>query len=105
MADPVAFLQQAFVEFPRGMPRKLRCEIDRAGAFKPRQMLLAEAEQFLRQGGASTGQAITIDASNNSLTGLRDAINNAKAGDTATTMVTAAAARSRFFMTLSFRLD
>jgi flagellar hook-associated protein 2 len=38
----------------------------------------------LRKGGASTGTPITIDATNNSLAGLRDAINNAKAGVTAT---------------------
>ena len=38
----------------------------------------------LRKGGATTGTEITIDSSNNSLTGLRDAINNAKAGVTAT---------------------
>jgi flagellar hook-associated protein 2 len=34
----------------------------------------------LRKGGASTGTAIAIDSSNNSLTGLRDAINSANAG-------------------------
>jgi len=34
----------------------------------------------LRKGGATTGTQITIDSSNNSLTGLRDAINTAKAG-------------------------
>jgi flagellar hook-associated protein 2 len=37
----------------------------------------------LRQGGAATGAAITIDETNNTLTGLRDAINNAGAGVTA----------------------
>jgi len=37
----------------------------------------------LRKGGAPTGTAITIDGANNSLTGLRDAINNAGAGVTA----------------------
>src|SRR5207245_8813750 len=36
VADPVAFLQQAFVKFPRGVPRELRVEIDGAWAFKPR---------------------------------------------------------------------
>lgn len=34
----------------------------------------------LRKGGASSGTAITIDSTNNTLTGLRDAINNANAG-------------------------
>lgn len=34
----------------------------------------------LRKGGASSGTAITIDSSNNSLAGLRDAINKAGAG-------------------------
>jgi flagellar hook-associated protein 2 len=38
----------------------------------------------LRKGGAATGAAITIDSGNNTLAGLRDAINNAKAGITAT---------------------
>lgn len=38
----------------------------------------------LRLGGAGSGEAITIDSSNNSLAGLRDAINNANAGVTAT---------------------
>jgi flagellar hook-associated protein 2 len=38
----------------------------------------------LRTGGATTGTAITIDSSNNSLTGLRDAINQANAGISAT---------------------
>jgi flagellar hook-associated protein 2 len=38
----------------------------------------------LRKGGASSGTAITIDSSNNSLEGLRDAINAAGAGVTAT---------------------
>ncbi|MBI1766223.1 MAG: flagellar filament capping protein FliD [Acidobacteria bacterium] len=38
----------------------------------------------LRKGGASTGTAITIDSSNNTLTGLRDAINKAGAGVNAT---------------------
>jgi flagellar hook-associated protein 2 len=38
----------------------------------------------LRLGGAGSGEAITIDSSNNSLTGLRDAINSANAGVTAT---------------------
>ncbi len=37
----------------------------------------------LRQGGSATGTAITIDSSNNSLAGLRDAINAANAGVTA----------------------
>jgi flagellar hook-associated protein 2 len=37
----------------------------------------------LRKGGASSGEAITIDSSNNSLQGLRDAINAADAGVTA----------------------
>jgi flagellar hook-associated protein 2 len=37
----------------------------------------------LRKGGASTGTPITIDSSNNSLEGLRDAINAANAGVTA----------------------
>jgi flagellar hook-associated protein 2 len=38
----------------------------------------------LRKGGAATGTPITIDSSNNTLAGLRDAINNANAGVTAT---------------------
>ncbi len=38
----------------------------------------------LRTGGATSGTAITIDSSNNTLTGLRDAINNAGAGVNAT---------------------
>lgn len=38
----------------------------------------------LRKGGATTGTAITIDSTNNSLAGLRDAINAADAGVTAT---------------------
>lgn len=38
----------------------------------------------LRKGGAATGTAITIDSGNNTLAGLRDAINNANAGVTAT---------------------
>lgn len=38
----------------------------------------------LRKGGAATGQSFTIDASNNTLAGLRDAINAANAGVTAT---------------------
>jgi flagellar hook-associated protein 2 len=37
----------------------------------------------LRTGGATTGTLITIDATNNSLAGLRDAINNAGTGVTA----------------------
>lgn len=37
----------------------------------------------LRKGGASSGTSITIDASNNTLEGLRDAINDANAGVTA----------------------
>ncbi len=37
----------------------------------------------LRKGGATTGTAITIDSSNNTLAGLRDAINAANAGVTA----------------------
>jgi flagellar hook-associated protein 2 len=37
----------------------------------------------LRKGGATTGEAITINSDNNSLTGLRDAINKADAGITA----------------------
>lgn len=37
----------------------------------------------LRKGGAATGTAITIDSSNNTLAGLRDAINAANAGVTA----------------------
>lgn len=37
----------------------------------------------LRKGGASTGTAITIDSTNDSLEGLRDAINSANAGVTA----------------------
>jgi len=37
----------------------------------------------LRKGGASSGEAITIDSTNNSLAGLRDAINAADAGVTA----------------------
>lgn len=42
-----------------------------------------EATFELRKGGAGTGTAIKIDAGNNTLTGLRDAINNANAGVTA----------------------
>jgi flagellar hook-associated protein 2 len=38
----------------------------------------------LRKGGAATGTPITIDSSNNTLAGMRDAINNANAGVTAT---------------------
>ena len=38
----------------------------------------------LRKGGASSGPTITIDTTNNSLAGLRDAINAANAGVTAT---------------------
>jgi flagellar hook-associated protein 2 len=38
----------------------------------------------LRTGGAATGTEITIDSSNNTLAGMRDAINNANAGVTAT---------------------
>ncbi len=38
----------------------------------------------LRKGGAATGTPITIDSGNNTLAGLRDAINNANAGVTAT---------------------
>ena len=38
----------------------------------------------LRKGGEATGTEITIDATNNSLSGLRDAINAAAAGVTAT---------------------
>ncbi|HEX3102078.1 MAG TPA: flagellar cap protein FliD N-terminal domain-containing protein, partial [Pyrinomonadaceae bacterium] len=37
----------------------------------------------LRKGGAATGVSITIDSTNNTLAGLRDAINNANAGVTA----------------------
>lgn len=37
----------------------------------------------LRKGGATTGTQITIDSTNNTLAGLRDAINNANAGVTA----------------------
>lgn len=37
----------------------------------------------LRKGGAATGTAITIDSTNNTLSGLRDAINAANAGVTA----------------------
>jgi flagellar hook-associated protein 2 len=44
----------------------------------------AAATFELRKGGAATGTAITIDSGNNTLAGLRDAINNAKAGITAT---------------------
>jgi flagellar hook-associated protein 2 len=43
----------------------------------------ATATFELRKGGAATGTAITIDSSNNSLEGLRDAINAANAGVTA----------------------
>lgn len=39
-----------------------------------------EATFELRKGGAAEGTAITIDSSNNTLAGLRDAINNAGAG-------------------------
>ncbi|HYE73861.1 MAG TPA: flagellar filament capping protein FliD, partial [Blastocatellia bacterium] len=42
-----------------------------------------EATFELRKGGAGTGTAITINSTNNTLEGLRDAINNAKAGVTA----------------------
>ncbi len=38
----------------------------------------------LRKGGATSGTEITLDSTNNNLTGLRDAINNAAAGVTAT---------------------
>ncbi len=38
----------------------------------------------LRKGGAATGTSITIDSNNNTLAGLRDAINGANAGVTAT---------------------
>lgn len=37
----------------------------------------------LRKGGAASGTSITIDSNNNTLEGLRDAINNANAGVTA----------------------
>lgn len=43
----------------------------------------ANATFQLRKGGAATGTAITIDSSNNTLEGLRDAINAANAGVTA----------------------
>ena len=42
----------------------------------------------LRKGGATTGTEITINSANNTLTGLRDAINDAKAGVTATVVDT-----------------
>lgn len=45
--------------------------------------LTATATFQLRKGGAATGTAITIDPANNSLAGLRDAINAAGAGVTA----------------------
>jgi flagellar hook-associated protein 2 len=45
--------------------------------------LTATATFQLRKGGAVTGTAITIDSTNNSLAGLRNAINNAGAGITA----------------------
>lgn len=45
--------------------------------------LTATATFELRKGGATTGPAITIDPTNNSLAGLRDAINAAGAGVTA----------------------
>ena len=45
--------------------------------------LTATATFELRKGGAVTGTAITIDPTNNSLAGLRDAINSAGAGVTA----------------------
>lgn len=38
----------------------------------------------LRKGGAATGTSITIDSNNNTLEGLRDAVNSANAGVTAT---------------------
>ncbi len=44
----------------------------------------ASATFELRKGGAATGTAITIDSTNNTLSGLRDAINAADAGVTAT---------------------
>lgn len=44
----------------------------------------ATATFELRKGGAATGTAITITATNNTLEGLRDAINEAGAGVTAT---------------------
>jgi flagellar hook-associated protein 2 len=44
----------------------------------------ATATFELRKGGAAAGTAITIDSSNNTLAGMRDAINNANAGVTAT---------------------
>lgn len=45
--------------------------------------LTATATFELRKGGALTGTAITIDSTNNSLAGMRDAINAAGAGVTA----------------------
>src|SRR5690242_15716038 len=49
LAAPVAVAKGAFVEFSGRQPRQLGLEIDGARAFLPRQMLLAEADQFLRQ--------------------------------------------------------
>lgn len=43
----------------------------------------ASATFELRKGGAASGAVITIDSSNNTLEGLRNAINNAEAGVTA----------------------
>lgn len=43
----------------------------------------ASATFELRKGGASSGATITIDSTNNTLTGMRDAINAASAGVTA----------------------
>lgn len=44
---------------------------------------VASATFELRKGGAATGKSISIDSANNTLAGLRDAINDADAGVTA----------------------
>src|ERR1043166_4151260 len=49
LAAPIAVAQAAFVEFSGRQPRQLGLEIDRARAFLSRQMLLAEADQLLRE--------------------------------------------------------
>jgi len=52
-----------------------------------------EATFELRKGGATTGEPITINADNNSLEGLRDAVNAADAGVTASLVDVTATAR------------
>ncbi len=53
----------------------------------------------LRLGGATTGPAITINSANNSLGGLRDAINAANAGVTATIVTTGTSTQNRLVLT------